>query len=207
MRGGNNVVDEVRGNRLEDIIKEEDVLDVVPALSDDLTADAKNAFEILSRDMVKYVSFHTTHFKELDPAHADVTGEEIQGEIDLVLADPPYNIRREAGRHNSSHDVLSDDSMSDFTEVVVNVRKEGGHAVIFCDFLQFAKWHEKFSDWEMPSQEEESGDEITPKDNMESLFTIERSPLQFIRRQGNYNSNPIVKKTTHTNITDIAVHL
>jgi DNA modification methylase len=203
----NDSVDNVTGQMGEVVVKDEDVLDVVPALSDELTADAKNAFEVLKTEMDMYVSFYTTDFKNLSQTHGDVNGMDIDGSVDLVLTDPPYNIRREAGRRHSSYDVLTDKGMSDFSEVVDDVLCPGGHAVIFCDFLQFGKWHGYFAQWEDESDDEAPDDGDIPKEVSRQIFQIEQAPLQFVRRQGNYNSNPIAKKVTHTNMVDIAIHL
>ena len=66
-------------------------------------------------------------------------GKKIDGAVGLVLTDPPYMVRSEDERVNSAHDVITQEEMVDFAELVDDVLRDGGHAHIFCATRQFSK--------------------------------------------------------------------
>jgi predicted RNA methylase len=62
------------------------------------------------------------------------------GTVALVLTDPPYNTRREAGANNSEYDKLSLSSMKEAADVIEKLLRPHGHAFIFCSFQQAMEW-------------------------------------------------------------------
>jgi DNA modification methylase len=66
--------------------------------------------------------------------------ESLFGKVALVLTDPPYNTRREAGASNSDYDKLSLSSMKEAADVIEKLLRPHGHAFIFCSFKQAMEW-------------------------------------------------------------------
>ena len=62
------------------------------------------------------------------------------GKVALVLTDPPYNTRREAGASNSDYDKLSLSTMKEAADVIEKLLRPHGHAFIFCSFKQAMEW-------------------------------------------------------------------
>ena len=127
--------------------------------------------------------------------------------MDLVLTDPPYNIRREQNRPNSSHDVLSKQDMVKFVDLVDGTLVRGGHAVVYCSFLQFHQWFKAFSSVTEEETEHDAVDPEITKTVEKQVFTIEQKPLTFTRARGNYTSNPAGRRLTHMSMTEIAIHV
>lgn len=68
------------------------------------------------------------------------TGESIEGQVNLILTDAPYNTRREQKKNNYGHDELSDGTMQDFAHLLEQVLSPSGHGVILCSNLEFSRW-------------------------------------------------------------------
>ena len=66
----------------------------------------------------------------------------LEGIVDLVLTDPTYNTRRDAGSDNSEYDVFTESDMKNLADVCSQVLKPGGHSLIFCSFQQFEKYRQ-----------------------------------------------------------------
>jgi len=69
----------------------------------------------------------------------------VLGNTQLVLIDPPYNIRRERRRENSSYDHLFPDDMNKVIQLVDDLLRPGGHCIIFCSVQQFPEWSNAFN--------------------------------------------------------------
>ena len=64
----------------------------------------------------------------------------LYGKVSLVLTDPPYNTRREAGATNSEHDKFSSTDMQKAADLIANLLRPYGHAFIFCSYQQSFEW-------------------------------------------------------------------
>lgn len=69
----------------------------------------------------------------------------LQGNVQLVLKDPPYNIRRESRRKNAEYDHVTHKDCEEFVDFVAEVLRPGGHAIVFCIAQQFDTWYNLFS--------------------------------------------------------------
>jgi hypothetical protein len=58
------------------------------------------------------------------------------GTVALVLTDPPYNTRREAGANKSENDKLSLSIMKEAADIIEKLLRSHGHASIFCSIQQ-----------------------------------------------------------------------
>lgn len=190
-------------------VKEEVELvdDVEPALSEDFDNDTQEAYARLLTAMQKTTcSFYTAPFDLTHEAHSAAQGEELEKAVQLVFADGPYNCRREQNRNNSAHDRLTDEQMINYVEKTATLLKPGGHVLIFCSAVQFGKWVRYFS---TKTETEEEVDEENPEVQRKvrrRVFSVEQTPLKFIRAPGYYLSKPVGRRLTHTSMTEYAFH-
>lgn len=71
---------------------------------------------------------------------ADVLPRSLAGTVQLVLTDPPYNIRRLGGKEWSKHDELSEADMRVAVELFRVLLRPGGHLLIFASPAQHQSW-------------------------------------------------------------------
>lgn len=62
-------------------------------------------------------------------------GEDLNGNVDLVLADPPYNVRKNRDNEHADHDVFTLEDIKGIAGVLEEVTKPGGHEHGFCSAL------------------------------------------------------------------------
>lgn len=85
----------------------EDILNtVVPAEHLEHCEKVKTTFATLSNSMKAVCSVYHTDFRQLTECHEIKTGESLLGYVDLVLTNPPCNIRSSAGKEKSENDLL-----------------------------------------------------------------------------------------------------
>ena len=102
----------------------------------------KDARARLSTLMTPYVRIYECSFNELVGLDEMASGSEsISESVQLVLTDPPFNHRRTGNRPNSEHDSISKDEMKEVIDLVNEVLRPGGHAIMFCSPSQFHEWH------------------------------------------------------------------
>lgn len=95
--------------------------------------ELSDAMGVLETEMGQITSLFDCSFRDLLETNTMLgIGPDIEGQVQLVLTDPPYTIRQERNAPNSEHDVLSADDMKDFVQVVFNLLRPGGHALLFC---------------------------------------------------------------------------
>ena len=124
-----------------------------------------------------------------DPGAATIVGS-----VQLVLTDPPYNVRRTSNKKNSDHDCLGEDGMDEVVKTCVKLLRPGGHVVIFCSHQQFPIWEEKLT------EKKEVGSETA------RAFSVSSVPLVFIPEKCGRRGMPYRVNVTHRGITECAVH-
>lgn len=65
---------------------------------------------------------------------------DLSGVVQLVLTDPPYNVRRLARKEQSDHDVLSEADMRACVDLFLRLVRPGGHLLIFSSAEQHPLW-------------------------------------------------------------------
>ena len=100
--------------------------------------EAKNAAVecLLSVDSVHTFAASFEEFALLSEAKS------LLGKVSLVLTDPPYNTRREAGASNSEYDKISSSAIKQTADFIEQLLAPHGHAFIFCSYQQSAEWRE-----------------------------------------------------------------
>lgn len=64
----------------------------------------------------------------------------LTGQVQLILTDPPYNIRRDANLPQSAHDVLTESQMLRCAHLFMLLLRPGGHLLVFCSSAQHPEW-------------------------------------------------------------------
>lgn len=64
----------------------------------------------------------------------------LTGQVQLILTDPPYNIRRDANLPQSAHDILTESQMLRCAHLFVLLLRPGGHLLVFCSSAQHPEW-------------------------------------------------------------------
>lgn len=118
-----------------------------------------------------YCSVHNSSFEDTDVQHSDAEGAYLTESVNLVLTD-----HREQNRNNSAHDVLSEDDMNRFGEVVQELLARGGHGAVFRSSYQYRPWFQLLA-----SRQEKDEEHLKITNNShKTVFTLERKPLKFL---------------------------
>lgn len=64
----------------------------------------------------------------------------LTGQVQLILTDPPYNIRRDANLPQSAHDILTESQMLRCANLFMLLLRPGGHLLVFCSSAQHPEW-------------------------------------------------------------------
>lgn len=97
---------------------EDDVLDDIAAASPTLLRDAaKDAMSTFLDEMISVWMFNYVDSPKLSVAHENVAGHLTEGKVDLILTDPPYNVRNKRNKNNSSRSMFTTEDMCHFKDV------------------------------------------------------------------------------------------
>lgn len=107
--------------------------------SSTLFSDAAMEAMLIVPDEMKYICMvHDLAFWALLRAYEDVTGDSLEGKVDL-LSSPPYNVTNKRSMDNSWHEIFPPETMSKFVglarQVILAVAEE--HSL--CSWIQFPK--------------------------------------------------------------------
>ena len=183
-------------------VKEEPLnVDVRPRRDMNMTEAEMTAFDEVNDEMERtFVMIEGELEDVVDVATVSVKIN-LEGIVDLLLTDPPYNTRREGGAENSDYDVFTEKDMKNLADVANTILNPGGHGLIFCSFQQFEKYREILLSITEKELDENTGNNYRIKE----VFTVEKAPLVFIRGDGHF-SNPSTNPICHTNMAEICVH-
>lgn len=126
----------------------------------------------------------------------DVSAPVLDGSVQLVLTDPPYNVRRNRQAKHSTYDELSLSAMRETVEVVAEMLRPGGHAVLFCTAQQFPIWQNLF-------QAVSSESEGPPS----RMFMVDNAPMTFVDHPSFHRNNPARKSCALASAVDFALHV
>ena len=120
---------------------------------------------------------------------------DLAGQVQLILTDPPYNIRNENNFSNSSYDLLTKDQMRGVVDLVYELLRPGGHAIIFCSIQQFTRWERLFCA------------RRSDEDDESPAFSVDKVPLTIVKHPSVYTSFPGVASCALSSSSEYAVHL
>jgi DNA methylase len=148
---------------------------------------ARKSLDMMKEAMRPYIATYPCCFRDLVVSHAKEAGENsLVGKVQLILTDPPYTTRNLQGLPNSDHDVLTPMDIRDAGELISNLLRPGGHALVFCGI-------EQLNDW---------------KAALGASFdmAVDKLPLFAVRAPGAYSQQPFRLTTTLHNMVEVAVH-
>ena len=128
--------------------------------------------------------------------------------VALILLDPPYNTRRARNKFNSDHGTLSEGDIDLVVNDIDDLPMPGGHALIFCSAIQFAKFYELFinyrKDGERPAKFQRT--DTWGRRLRNQFFSAEETPMVFIKKKNNIVSRRF-RSFGHVNGYEMAIHL
>ena len=140
----------------------------------------------------KYIRLHNAYFHEL-LENDEVEGEgSIESKVQLILTDPPYNVRRESGTGDAEYDSLSRAEMKQVVDLVATLLRPGGHALLFCTVQQFVQWQRYFGDH---------------KTSGSSTFNVDKVPLVICKHPSAHNGFPGRASCTLQSSAEFIVHV
>lgn len=143
----------------------------------------------LREAMGSYVEMFNCSFEDLLLEHESETPlgvRNMEGAVQFIVTDPPYNIRRKMRRSNSDYDSLTEAQMAAVVEVCAKLLRPGGHAVIMCAVQQFSTWHSLFAQHRSTPQQQPPLDNPPPVDT----FCVSTVPIILTALPHAYNSFP-----------------
>lgn len=150
--------------------------------------DRKRLTRTIRAELIGHASIvHASFDKLFDTVSVRCDTRVREGSVQLLLTDPPYNVRRGP---NAAHDNFSD--YNGLAELAKKYLRPGGHAVIFCSALQFSEWVSAFETLN------DKGDATE--------FRITKVPLVFTVVGDTFQFNPAKKALVHINAVDYAFH-
>ena len=145
----------------------------------------------------------------------------LRGKVQLILTDPPYNVRRESTRDNAEYDSLSLEDMRQATYLFAELLRPGGHGIVFCSMRQFSQWYDLLSNYRrnqkaydeeeaLKDAEDNRGASSDSAPNIVKLgrpiFHVDPAGIHMVRAKGHYNNNPFWKNKNLRNGVEHAIH-
>ena len=185
--------------------------------------EAIKTLESKVRDYMKmFCRVYDVHFSDLMEIEEEESGHSLKGNVNLILTDPPYNIRSSKNKNNSDHDVITKEDMKQCVNLFAKMLVPGGHGVIFCAALQFHMWHKILANHIVGEGVDSDSDSDSESDSImdsekpvpcggrtkakEYTFRVEDVPLNFIRARNHYNVPPGLRRINHASIAEHAIH-
>ncbi len=125
------------------------------------------------------------------------------GNTQLVLIDPPFNIRRERSKINSAHDNLFPEDFDRTVNTIDELLRPGGHAIIFCSSQQFPEWERTFNTY---SARQSVGSSDANVGNGKT-FNVDPVPMYFINKRNCHKSFPGRASCCLQSNVDTAIHV
>ena len=127
-----------------------------------------DTMNFLMFDKFKLLESTLQDFIDLAPLDAI----ELEQNVDLVLTDIPYNIRRSADKPNSTYDNFSQKDMKDLCNLCNYAMKPGTHGLIFCSYQQFEMLRTELNTSKVPFIDRET-DETRNTSGLHNLFIVD----------------------------------
>lgn len=164
-------------------------------------AEIKKEWEELKTVIKPFCRMYNCRFQNLVEADEllSVRGA-FAGKVQLLLTDPPYNVRRERGSRgseNAEYDLLEMSDMRSVVKWANTILRPGGHAVIFCSVQQFHLWVDLFRNATVETDQVQSG----------KAFSVDPTPMIFARHPRAHGTFPGKKSCALSNAVEFAVHL
>ena len=164
-----------------------------------------------------YLHCYNSTFEEVCEGYDNAGGDntELNGQVQLLLCDPPFNIRRLRDLPNSEYDKLTLGDMKRLVSLALQLVRPGGHVIFFCSIDQHPVWQELFRTVTDEGFEDNSTDEqefngyqalvdLQPLPTSNN-FNVTLDPVLYINKPHHYTHGPRFS-ATHQNGTHYAFH-
>lgn len=128
----------------------------------------------------------------------------LDGAVQLVLTDPPYSARRLKKYKNSIHNNLSFTDMTETVELVGDLLRPGGHAILFCKDQQFAVWHTIFCAHKPPQNDCSS---LSFASTSKDKCMVSAALLTCVDDPSKHRNNPAGESCALANAVELALHV
>lgn len=146
--------------------------------------------------MKSMCSVCTEYFWNLQWICKPQSGKDQKGSVELLLWDPPYNVRRLQEAQNSNYDVLNAQDREAFSNFAEYVLKKRGHEHIFCSAVKFASLGWRFCTC-MEKIEKSAG--------RTEVSVMEQTPFFYSWEDDNFLCVLLVKRLWRTNVVGQAI--
>jgi len=174
-----------------------------PFRNRDMSKATGDMYDVLNDLFKQYFNFYDIPIDQLVPELTQL-GKDVEESIALFIADPPYNVRKDASKDNSDYDVFTEKDISDLCELAKFCLAPGKHGLIFCTYQQFELYRKHLNKYEItvPDRDTDATGNTTCK---RKLFVVEPVPIVVVRKHG-LGGQPVRGGSSHTNITELIVH-
>lgn len=115
--------------------------EIETAASSSLREEGKTGMSRHIKEMVSACSISEVNLKTLAEEPKFGAGDDLSGKVELVLADPPYNVRIYVNDDHSEHNLFELIDMKQIARVLREIIRPGAHWHVFCPALQAALWY------------------------------------------------------------------
>ena len=178
--------------------------------SDEASQEALNEEEDVHNERIVFsemrkgaVMMYNCDFESFIETYDALTeDEDLHGNVQLVLTDPPFNVRRDRGRSHAEYDELRREQYESFVQCVDEMLRPGGHALIFCSAQQFNIWREAFT-----AHATTSGDSTSSSERSQPTFWVASTPLYCIYHPSVCNGFPGRATFALSNMAEVIIHV
>lgn len=148
---------------------------------------------------------HDKDFLDVGEVYENVAGDLLEGNVDLVLVDPPNNVRKERSNDNSLPDIFTPEDMRGIGELARQLMAAGTHGNVLCSCMQFPNWYNRLvsTQKKVPNFETESEVEVIMG---RAICEVESIPLHRTQAYGSYYNDLLEKELSHAPVVEIACH-
>lgn len=133
---GNREEEEISARPSFNLIEEEVLNGTVLATTTLLPEAAKESMFIVLEAMNLVCAFCDVDFRDALETYEDAADELLEEKVDIILADPPYDIKYKRNMHQSLHEVYTRVDTADLVELERKVLASGEHEHLFCSRMQ-----------------------------------------------------------------------
>lgn len=132
------------------------------------------------------------------------SGPVLDGPVQLLLTDAHYNVRRKKDAKHSAYEEVSVSDSKKTVELVRDLPRPGGHAVVLCNAQQFAIWHRFFA--AVPSAQH-NGSSYSSSSGSKEVFMVSAALLTVVDLPSSHRRNLPNKFWARVIVVDFALHL
>lgn len=111
-----------------------------PTLSSALSEEVRIAMSKFVKSLASFCSLDKVDLGDLVKKQESSVGQNLTGKLDFVLADQPYDLRRDLNNYCADFDVFGSNGINDMVKLLGDVINPESHEHVFCSTLRFSFW-------------------------------------------------------------------